>query len=853
MPPPPPAASQNAPGMPPPPPVTGCPPPPPGAGMGAPPAANGYPGMGAASPGGAMHAAGPGMPGYNPAGPGQASGMTSLPGMGPGMGPNTGMGGGQPGAPDPRIARALQDIAEHNTIPKYVRATLGRVPSSAFQKAKVPIPLGVIIQPMAAPDPGEEDLPSVNFSGNTILRCMQCRTYINPFVVWQDNGRRWQCNMCGKSQNVPDHYFAALDETGRRSDRYQKPELCRGEVEYIASSEYCVRPPQPPVFMFVINVSFSSVASGMLDSVVAGIKDAIASGSIPGGQRTQVGIITYDSSLHFYNLNPNLSQPQMLVVSDLDDLFLPLPEDILVNLAESESAILNLLDSLPTIFAENRVSESCFGSAVKGAFMAMKHVGGKLIVCDTCIPSVGEKTLKSTRDNPRLLGTDREVELLRPVDKFVTEGDSYKDFAIEMTRAQVTVEMFVAAQGYVDLASMVPLAKYTGGDLRYYPRFHTHQQGLKMKTELVHVLTRHMGWEAVMRVRASKGWKITKCYGHLFIRGTDLMVVPNCHSDQTFTVLIDVEESATPDPILCLQSALLYTNSDGERRIRVHTWAAATTQSQAEILDSVDAQAAAAVMAQVNIETSFKGTLAEGRNKLQAQCQQIIGAQSQRPIEALQFVPLYIMGMLKSMAFRGTVDVTADMRTAIWSRLETLSVPCLCRYFMPRLLAVHNMADPVGLTDERGVVQMPDMLNLSSESLSQDGAYLLEDGEAILLWIGRGVNAHFLQSTFGVAAIEQLDPSLAGDVVGRLENPVSQRLASVISEIRREHFRPHLQLHVVRHGDAGRELEFFGGLIEDRTAAMQSTYGDFLQRMGYRPPTQQAPPGGGAPPMGMQR
>ena len=98
------------------------------------------------------------------------------------------------------------------------------------------------------------------------------------------------------------------------------------------------------------------------------------------------------------------------------------------------------------------VGESCLGSAVKGAFMAMKHIGGKLLVFGACIPSVGELALKSTRDNPRPLGTDKEVELLRPV------SDGYKDLATELTRAQISVEMFLAPHSYIDLASISPLA-----------------------------------------------------------------------------------------------------------------------------------------------------------------------------------------------------------------------------------------------------------------------------------------------------------------------------------------------------------------------------------------------------------
>jgi protein transport protein SEC24 len=452
-----------------------------------------------------------------------------------------------------------------------------------------------------------------------------------------------------------------LDEHGKRADRFDRPELSKGAVEYIAPGEYMVRPPQAPVFVFVIDVSYTAVVTGLLDTVVSGIREAIQSGRIPGGSRTQVGIITFDTSLHFYNLNPNLSQPQIFVVADLEDIFLPLPDDILVNLSESEAAVINLLDTLPQIYHDTKLNESCMGSAIKGAYLAMKHIGGKLLVFGACIPSVGELSLKSTRDNPHILGTDREVELLRPV------GDAWKGLATELTKVQISVEMFMAPQAYVDLASIAPLAKYTGGDIRYYPQFHIQTLGMKLKSELVHVLTRYMGWEAVMRIRVSRGWKITRFFGHLFIKGTDLLVVPNCHSDQTFAITLEMEENVTPDPVLCVQSALLYTNSEGERRIRVHTWGAVTTQSFQDIISSVDVQATCALLSQVTLDHSLSTTLKEGRDRLQGQCQTIVQAANLCPnAEAIQFLPLYIVGMLKSAALRATNDVPCDLRTHLW-------------------------------------------------------------------------------------------------------------------------------------------------------------------------------------------
>ena len=53
----------------------------------------------------------------------------------------------------------------------------------------------------------------------------------------------------------------------------------------------------------------TSVDDGLFTSTVSPLK---------------VGFLTFDSSLHFYNLKAGLAQPQMLVVTEIDEHFVPL-------------------------------------------------------------------------------------------------------------------------------------------------------------------------------------------------------------------------------------------------------------------------------------------------------------------------------------------------------------------------------------------------------------------------------------------------------------------------------------------------------------------------------------------------
>ena len=76
-----------------------------------------------------------------------------------------------------------------------------------------------------------------------------------------------------------------------------------------------MRPPQPPVYLFVIETSYTAVSSGLLRCAAATLLHTLD--RLPGGERTQFGLMTYDTTLHFYNLAG--SSPQMLVVPEIDE------------------------------------------------------------------------------------------------------------------------------------------------------------------------------------------------------------------------------------------------------------------------------------------------------------------------------------------------------------------------------------------------------------------------------------------------------------------------------------------------------------------------------------------------------
>lgn len=208
-----------------------------------------------------------------------------------------------------------------NSSPKYARLTLNNIPSASEFLHSTGLPLGMILQPLARPDPGERPIPVIDFGDTGPPRCRRCRTYINPFMVFRSGGNRFVCNMCTFPNEVPPEYYAPVDPSGVRVDRMQRPELMMGTVEFLVPKEYWVKEPVGLRWLFLVDVSQESINRGLLAGVCDGIMNALYGDDEEDAAETEgdnttgrkipegstVGIVTFDKEVHFYNLSVSLT------------------------------------------------------------------------------------------------------------------------------------------------------------------------------------------------------------------------------------------------------------------------------------------------------------------------------------------------------------------------------------------------------------------------------------------------------------------------------------------------------------------------------------------------------------------
>ncbi|XP_036279701.1 protein transport protein Sec24A isoform X1 [Pipistrellus kuhlii] len=718
----------------------------------------------------------------------------------------------------PPVPNLHEDIQRLNCNPELFRCTLTSIPQTQALLNKAKLPLGLLLHPFK----DLMQLPVV--TSGTIVRCRSCRTYINPFVSFLDQ-RRWKCNLCYQVNDVPEE-FLYNPLTRVYGEPHKRPEVQNSTIEFMAPSEYMLRPPQPPVYVFVFDVSHNAIETGYLNSVCQSLLDNLD--LLPGNTRTKIGFITFDSTIHFYSLQEGLSQPQMLIVSDIEDIFIPMPENLLVNLNESKELVQDLLKTLPQMFAKTLETQSALGPALQSAFKLMSPTGGRMSVFQTQLPTLGAGALKP-REEPNQRSSAKEIHL-------TPSTDFYKKLALDCSGQQVAVDLFLLSGQYSDLASLGCISRYSAGSVYYYPSYH-HQhnpvQVQKLQKELHRYLTRKIGFEAVMRIRCTKGLSIHTFHGNFFVRSTDLLSLPNVNPDAGYAVQMSVEESLTDTQLVSFQSALLYTSSKGERRIRVHTLCLPVVSTLNEVFLGADVQAISGLLANMAVDRSVTASLSDARDALVNAVIDSLSAYRSAVLSnhqpglmvpfSLRLFPLFVLALLKQKSFQTGTNARLDERIFAMCQVKNQPLVYLMLTTHPNLYRVDNLSDEGALNINDRTIPQPPILQLSVEKLSRDGAFLMDAGSVLMLWVGKNCGQNFLTQVLGVQSYA-LIPQTMTDLPD-LDTPESARTIAFISWLREQ--RPFFPILYIIRDESPMKAVFLQNMVEDRTESAFSYY-EFL-------------------------
>nr|KAF6458723.1 SEC24-like protein C, COPII coat complex component [Rousettus aegyptiacus] len=715
--------------------------------------------------------------------------------------------------------------------PRYIRCTSYNIPCTSDMAKQAQVPLAAVIKPLARLPPEEASPYVVDHGESGPLRCNRCKAYMCPYMQFVEGGRRFQCCFCSCINDVPPQYFQHLDHTGKRVDAYDRPELSLGSYEFLATVDYCKNNkfPSPPAFIFMIDVSYNAIRSGLVGLLCEELKSLLDFLPREGGAEesaVRVGFVTYNKVLHFYNVKSSLAQPQMMVVSDVADMFVPLLDGFLVNVNESRAVITSLLDQIPEMFADTRETETVFAPVIQAGMEALKaaECAGKLFLFHTSLPIAEAPGKLKNRDDRKLINTDKEKTLFQP------QTGTYQSLAKECVAQGCCVDLFLFPNQYVDVATLSVVPQLTGGSVYKYTCFQVENDQERFLSDLRWDVQKVVGFDAVMRVRTSTGIRAVDFFGAFYMSNTTDVELAGLDGDKTVTVEFKHDDRLSEESGALLQCALLYTSCAGQRRLRIHNLALNCCTQLADLYRNCETDTLINYMAKFAYRGVLNSPVKTVRDTLITQCAQILACYRKNCAspssagqlilpECMKLLPVYLNCVLKSDVLQPGAEVTTDDRAYIRQLVTSMDVAETNVFFYPRLLPLTK--SPIESTTE------PLAVRASEERLSNGDIYLLENGLNLFLWVGASVQQGVVQSLFSVSSFSQITSGLS--ILPVLDNPLSKKVQGLIDSLRARRSR-YMKLIVVKQEDK-LEMLFKHFLVEDKSLSGGASYVDFLCHM----------------------
>lgn len=736
----------------------------------------------------------------------------------------------QRGLVPPLVTTNFTVIDEGLCSPRFMRATIYNVPTTADLLKQTSVPFALAISPFARIHDGEHPPPIVDPGEEGPVRCHRCRAYMSPFMQFIDAGRRFQCMLCKTTSEVPVHYFTHLDHMGQRVDKMERAELCLGSYEFIVNKDYCKegKSPNTPAFIFLIDVSYNSVRSGMVKTLCDNVKNILSRLPREDGtseSKLRVGFVTYSTAVHFYNINSNLAQPQMLVVSDVQDMFMPLLDGFLAHPSESAHVIDSLMAQIPTMFAETKETETLLGPAIQAGLEALKaaECSGKLFVFHSTLPLIEAPGKLKNRDDRKLLGTEKEKIILSPQTTF------YNNLGQECVKAGCSVDLFLFNNAYIDIATLGQVCRLTGGQVYKYTYFQADIDGERFIEDLRRDVEKPIAFDAVLRVRTSTGIRPTDFTGSFFMSNTTDVELASVNCDKSIAIEIKYDDKLAEEDGICVQCAVLYTSCSGQRRLRVHNLALNACVQMAELFRNCELDTILNVFLKEAVRKVTEDSPKQTKDYLISRSAQILACYRKNCAQAssagqlilpecMKLLPLYINCLIKCDAISGGQEISTDDRSFIMLTALSMDVDSSAAYLYPRLLPLHD------IKPQTEYVEIPTAIRCSLERLKEHGVYLIENGLNMFLWIGMNADPEWVQDVFDVPTVARIDVDKTHLL--QLNTPMSQCVRTIVNQVQSERQR-HMKLYIVRQGDK-LELQFRQLLVEDRTTEGSASYVDFL-------------------------
>ena len=670
-------------------------------------------------------------------------------------------------------------IDQGSSDPRFMHLSMYKIPEDEYLRSATKLPLGLTIQPFAPVLP-PEDIPLVKYIDNIVLddgtqnikeplRCKRCRAYINPgFKFGYDS--TVVCNICNVKMKIPIDDFNTINPANPNGNQMNGIESNKGSVDFLVPKLYNIIQNVDPVplhYIFVIDVTLLANENGSSVAMIEAVKNSIE--YIKENQENcKIAIMAFDNKLRFYNLRPDLEAAQEYIVNEINDIFLPFYNGLFVNPLESENIINDTLKKIYNFVVGDKycqVPQNCYGSALEAAKMAIDTVtgkqGGKIICSLNSLPTIGKGNLYLKKDDAikKHLKCDNEF---------------YNRLCEDMLRSYISLDLYITTGGFIDMVTVAKPATLTGGVVKYYPYIVSQEEEYLLSKDMVEEISKIEGYQAILKTRSSAGLSVESYYMESVEYGDHDPMIPVVTKDTTIDVLLKYDDKLKVGTDVHFQTALLYTDIHGVRKVRSINCSGGVSNNIIDIFKFVNQDVVMRIIIKDIIRTlgscdfvSIRKIIDQKVVDILTQYRALVSGSSSTQLilpDSLKTLPMYLLSFEKSNLMKPNHQSTRGNERVIDLLKYSMFNPAKLNYKLyPQIIPFHVLLEQEDLTfydvnESMLQVRRETIPNISiranHSSLENGGCYFIFNGETVYLWFNENTNRMLLHDLLGV------DPSL---------------------------------------------------------------------------------------------
>ncbi|GMM27596.1 Sfb3 protein [Martiniozyma asiatica (nom. inval.)] len=731
---------------------------------------------------------------------------------------------------------------QQNATPKFARFSMYSIPDTADLREKSKIPFAMELRPfaeLAAESSLDDPVPQIDVKNiSRVPRCNRCRAYLCPGMI--TTGDEMTCSICGFKSQLPPEYICHV-YGGKRDDFDSRQELFKGVVDYIVPETYNWNEKDTRALhrVFLIDMSYEAYLSKAVEAMCGAIRTTLygetGESLLPEG--STISIIGYDNRLHFYDLSANLEQTTVAYVGDLDDPFLPFFGGLYADPTTSNMIIDQTLQSIEQT---ERYSKKgiAFGAALTAAALILEEVGGGQIISSLSqMPQYepGKLVQKIANDTNQL---DFINSICTPDNKF------YQQLLTRFIKNNISLNIFIVATQGIDLGNLGNLTYKTGGILKDFLFFDINRDEFTFIYAVKEAVLSVAGYQCQFKTRCSHGLQVLSYHGVETESGADAPLIPVVSANTSIVCEFGYNNKLSTAKDAHFQTSFLYTSSDGVRKVRVINSILSVSSRLHDIFAFADEDTIVKYLLNNSLPKFSTGSLVALRNSLLVDVVNMLSSYRVNVIgnnafqdvlvtpQSLQTLSMKICFILKSRAYLEKISFP-DLRLESYFNLLQMSSSQMSAYLTPFLFCLHDLQDTdCMITSETGLMNIPEILPLSSTQLQIGGAYLLFNGSKIIIWLHTDVNPALLHDLFGeyCDSIEQVIPFIGQ--LPYLDSHISLQVRNLCRFLAKQFNNYDLMsIEVCRFGIDKSEMEFKTCLLEDRSHNLDASFSDFLKNL----------------------